>query len=255
MNAAFDVGTVKMKIVATIEARMTSSRLPGKVLMPVLGQTMLEHLVARLRAVPSLNAIVLATTVNPADDPLAAFAQEHGLACFRGSEDDVMQRVIDAADSVGADVVVEITGDCPIIDPQIIEQTIRMFNVHEAEYVSNVQIRSYPDGMDTQVFRLDTLKRSAAMTDDLLDREHVTLHIRKHPELFSCMHLVAPPEIHWPELGLTLDEPKDYLLLKKIIEYFEPMNPLFNCLDAVRLLRNRPDWVEINQAVVRKGNT
>jgi spore coat polysaccharide biosynthesis protein SpsF len=93
------------------------------------------------------------------------------------------------------------------------------------------------------------------MTEDLLHREHVTLHIRNHPELFSCVHLVAPPEIHWPELGLTLDEPKDYALLKKIIEYFEPSNPLFSCLDAVRLLRERPEWVEINQSVVRKGNT
>ena len=93
------------------------------------------------------------------------------------------------------------------------------------------------------------------MTDDALDHEHVTLHIRNHPEIFSHVHLVAPPEIHWPELGLTLDEPKDYELLKKIIEYFEPANPLFSCLDAVRLLRQMPDWVEINQAVVRKGST
>ena len=243
-----------MKIVATIEARMTSSRLPGKVLMPVLGQTMLEHLVARLRTVPSLDAIVLATTVNPADEPLAAFAQAHGLACFRGSEDDVMQRVIDAADTVGADVVVEITGDCPIIDPQIIEQAIRMFNAHDAAYVGNAQVRSYPDGMDVQVFRLDTLKKSAAMTTDPLDHEHVTLHIRRHPELFPHVHLVAPPELHWPTLGLTLDEPADYELLKRIMAHFEA-KPLFSCPDAVTLLRANPHWLAINQRVQRKGDT
>jgi spore coat polysaccharide biosynthesis protein SpsF len=243
-----------MKIVATIEARMTSSRLPGKVLMPVLGQTMLEHLVARLRAVPSLDAIVLATTVNPADDPLAAFAQAQGLACFRGSEDDVMQRVIDAADSAGADVVVEITGDCPIIDPQIIEQAIRMFKAHDAAYVGNAQVRSYPDGMDVQVFRLATLKKSAAMTTDPLDHEHVTLHIRRYPELFPHVHLVAPPELHWPALGLTLDEPADYELLKRVIEHFET-KPLFSCLDAITLLRANPQWLAINQAVLRKGDT
>jgi len=244
-----------MKIIATIEARMTSSRLPGKVLMQAAGKPMLEHLVNRLRAVPSLDGIVLATTVNVTDDALEEFSRQAGIGCYRGSEDDVMARVICAAESAGADVVVEITGDCPIIDPQIIEQTIRMFKAHHADYVSNVQIRSYPDGMDTQVFRLDTLKRSAAMTDDMLDREHVSLHIRNHPEIFSQVHLVAPPEIHWPDLGLTLDEPKDYELLKKIIEYFEPVNPLFSCLDVVRLLRQMPDWVAINQAVVRKGNT
>jgi spore coat polysaccharide biosynthesis protein SpsF len=243
----------KMKIVATIEARMTSSRLPGKVLMPVLGQTMLEHLVTRLAAVPSLDAIVLATTVNAADDPLAEFAAAQGIACFRGSEDDVMQRVIDAASSVSADIVVEITGDCPVIDPQIIEQAIRMFGAHDADYVGNAQVRSYPDGMDVQVFRLETLKKSAALTSDPLDREHVTLHIRNHPELFSHVHLVAPPELHWPTLGLTLDEPADYELLKRVIEHFEGQ-ALFSCLDAVRLLRDKPEWLAINEAVQRKGD-
>ena len=244
-----------MKIIATIEARMTSSRFPGKVLMQAAGKTMLEHLVNRLRAVHSLDGIVLATTVNVTDNALEEFSRQAGISCFRGSEEDVMARVIGAAESAGADVVVEITGDCPIIDPQIVEQTIRMFKAHHADYVSNAQVRSYPDGMDTQVFRLGTLKRSAAMTNDVLDHEHVTLHIRNHPEIFSHAHLVAPPEIHWPELGLTLDEPKDYELLKKIIEHFELANPLFSCLDAVRLLRQMPEWVEINQAVVRKGNT
>jgi spore coat polysaccharide biosynthesis protein SpsF len=180
-----------MKIVATIEARMTSSRLPGKTLLPAAGMPMLEHLVRRLRAVPSIDAIVLATTVNAADAPLVELANRLGIAAFRGDEDDVMQRVIDAAAFVNADVVVEITGDCPIIDPEIVEQTIRMFKAHRADYVSNALVRSYPDGMDTQVFRLETLRRSAAMTNDRLDREHVTLHIRNHPELFSHVHLVA----------------------------------------------------------------
>lgn len=244
-----------MKIVATIEARMTSSRLPGKPLLPAAGKPMLEHLVRRLRAVPSIDAIVLATTVNAADEPLVELAERLEIAAFRGDEDDVMQRVIDAAASLGADVIVEITGDCPIIDPEIVEQTIRMFKVHQADYVSNALVRSYPDGMDTQVFRLETLKRSAAMTDSRLDREHVTLHIRNHPRLFSHVHLVAPPEIHWPKLGLTLDEHSDYELLKRIIEHFSAHNPLFSCLDAVRFLRQFPEFAEINKDVVRKGNT
>jgi spore coat polysaccharide biosynthesis protein SpsF len=245
-----------MKIVATIEARMRSSRLPGKVFLPAAGIPTLEHLVRRLRAVPSIDAIVLATTVNAADEPLVQLAEQLGIAVFRGDEDDVMQRVIDAAASVNADVVVEITGDCPIIDPEIIEQTIRMFLAHKADYVSNAHLRSYPDGMDTQVFRLETLKRSAAMTNDRLDREHVTLHIRNNPEIFTHVHLVAPTEILWPELGLTLDEHSDYELLKQIIEHFDANNnPLFSCLDAVRFLRLFPEYAEINKYVVRKGNT
>lgn len=244
-----------MKFIATIEARMTSSRLPGKVLMEAMGKPMLHHLVRRLKAVPSLDGIVLATTVNTTDDVLEEFARKEGIGCFRGSEEDVMLRVIGAGEFAAADVVVEITGDCPIIDPQIVEQSIRMYKANLADYVSNGHIRSYPDGMDTQVFSLETLKRSAALTDDPLDHEHVTLHIRNHPELFSHLHLVAPPEIHWPELGLTLDEPADYELLKRLIEHFSAANPLFSCLDAVRLLRAKPEWVEINQAVTRKGDT
>ena len=241
-----------LKILATIEARMTSSRLPGKVLLPVLGQPLLHHLVTRLKAVPSLDEIVLATTFNATDDVLEAFAKDEGIGCFRGSEDDVLVRVIGAAESVNADIVVEITGDCPIIDPQIVEQTIRMFMAHDMAYASNSIIKSYPDGMETQVFRLETLKQSAAMTSDPLDHEHVTLHICNHPELFSRVHLVAPPELHWRGLGLTLDEPADYELLKKIIEHFGKANPLFSCLDVIRLLREHPDWRSINNAVQRK---
>jgi spore coat polysaccharide biosynthesis protein SpsF len=244
-----------MKIVATIEARMTSSRLPGKVLLQAGGKSMLRHLVDRLKTVSSLNGIVLATTVNATDDVLEEFAKENNILCYRGSEDDVMNRVIGAAESAEADIIVEITGDCPIIDPQIVEQTIRMFLGNHADYVSNSIIRSYPDGMDTQVFRLATLQRSAAMTYDPLDHEHVTLHIYNNPDVFSQVHLIAPPELHWPELGLTLDEPADYQLIKNIIDFFGPEYTMFNCLDVIRLLQQKPEWVEINQTVQRKGTT
>jgi len=244
-----------MKIVATIEARMTSSRLPGKVLLPVAGKPMLQHLIERLRAVPSLDEIIIATTVNSTDDTIDDFSREIGVCCYRGSEEDVMARVIGAAETAQADLVVEITGDCPIIDPQIVEQTIRIYNSNSADYVSNAHIRSYPDGMDAQVFLLQTLKNSAEKTVDPLDHEHVTLHIRNHPEIYSHFHLVAPPELHWPDLGLTLDERSDYELLKRIIEYFEPDNPLFSCLDVVRLLRQNPEWVDINRHVARKGDS
>ena len=244
-----------MKIIATIEARMTSSRLPGKVLLEAAGKPMLEHLVKRLQAVPSLNGIVLATTINKTDDQLEDLSKILDIDCYRGSENDVMNRVIGAGEFFCADVIVEITGDCPIIDPQIVEQVIRIFIANQYEYVGNAHVRSYPDGMDTQVFRLNTLKRSAAMTDDELDHEHVTLYIRNHPESFSQLHVVSPPETHWPELGLTLDESQDYELLKKIIEHFNSTNPLFSCRDVIKLLKQRPDWVAINKEVIRKGDS
>jgi spore coat polysaccharide biosynthesis protein SpsF len=244
----------KRKIVSTIEARMTSSRLPGKVLLSAAGRPMLDHLVDRLRAVALLDEIVLATTINDQDEPLVKFAKEKGIPCYRGSEEDVMERVLKAAESVSADIIVEITGDCPILDPLLVEQTIQVFLNNDCDYASNANVRSYPDGMDTQVFRLETLRKSFSMTSDPLDREHVTLHIRQHPKIFRQVNLVATSDLFWPELGLTLDEQHDYILLKKIIEHFGDGNKLFSCREAIGLLRNNPEWLEINRHVKRKGD-
>jgi len=242
-----------MRFVAIIEARMTSSRLPGKVLLPALDRPMLAHLTRRLKTVPSIDEIVLATTTNAADDVLVEFAEKDGISVFRGSEDDVMSRVIGAADSVQADVIVEITGDCPIVDPDLVEQTIRIYKRNEAQYAANSYISSYPDGMDTQVFSVGALKRSYSMTDDPLDREHVSRYIVNHPEIFSHVYLIAPPSLHWPGLKLTLDEPTDYELILKLIEYFGEENPLFGCGEIINVLRNNMEWLEINSQVQRKG--
>ena len=241
-----------MKIVATIEARMTSSRLPGKVMLPALGRPMLAHLTSRLKAVPSIDEIVLATTVNAADDVLVDFAKKDGIKVFRGSEEDVMARVIGAAESAHADVVVEITGDCPIIDPDLVEQTIRIFKRNHSVYCSNCFISSYPDGMETQVIALEALKKSFSMTDDPRDREHVSLHIVNNPQVFTHTYLVAPPSLHWPGLGLTLDEPADYELIRTLIENLGKDNPLFGCGDVIRFLRANPELLGVNDMVQRK---
>ena len=242
-----------MKIVATIEARMTSSRLPGKVMLPALGRPMLAHLTSRLKAVPSIDEIVLAVTVNAADDILVDFAKQDGIKVFRGSEDDVMSRVISAAESSKADVVVEITGDCPILDPDIVEQTIRVFVRNEkAVYCANSFISSYPDGMDTQVMTLEALKKSFLMTDNPFDREHVSSHIVRNPQLFPHVYLIAPPSLHWPGLGLTLDELADYELIRTLIESLGCDNPLFGCGDVIRFLNANPQVLNINGRIQRK---
>ena len=240
------------KTIATIEARMTSRRLPGKVLLPAAGRPMLAHLIARLRRVPTIDGIVVATTTNTTDDPVARLAEAEGAGCFRGSENDVMARVLGAAEGAGAEVIVEITGDCPVIDPMIIDQTIRLYHANPCDYASNVQVRSYPIGMDTQVFSTATLRRSFEMTDDPWVREHVTPHIRKNPDLFRQVTLVAPADLWWPELGLVLDEQSDYVLLKNVIEHFADRKPDFDCGDMITLLKTvHPEWVALNNAVVR----
>ena len=244
-----------MKIVATIEARMTSSRLPGKVLMNVNKKPILSFLINRLRQVSSIDEIVLATTINSTDDELITFANLNELSFFRGSENNVMKRVIDAADEAKADIIVEITGDCPLIDPQIIEQMIQIYTNNSAEYVNNCHIRSYPDGMDIQVFSLNTLKKSYQMTSNQLDYEHVTLHIRNNPQIFSHINIIAPQALYWPELGITLDEMEDFELISKIIKHFGPENTSFTCLDIINLLKQKKHWIKINENIERKGNT
>lgn len=247
--------SMKPKVVATIEARMSSSRLPGKVLLPALGEPMLFHLVRRLRAVSSIDAIVIATTVNDSDQPIIDFASTNEIPVYRGSEENVLERVIGAAEMLNAQVIVEITGDCPIIDHSIVDETIKLFLESKVNYVSNTLIRSFPDGMDTQVFSLETLKKSATLTSDPLDLEHVSRFIWQHPDIFSQLNMLAPSDLYWPELGLTLDEADDYRLLKKIIETLAPQNILFGCADVIALLKKNPEWVDINRKVLRKGDS
>ena len=221
-------------------------------MMQALGRPMLAHLTSRLKAVPSIDEIVLATTVNSADDVLVDFAKKDGIKVFRGSEEDVLERVIGAGQSAGADVLVEITGDCPVIDPDLVEQTIQMYFHHKVDYASNSIVSSYPDGMETQVISMAALIDAAARTKDPLDREHVSLYLWQRPQQYRIVHLVAPPSLHWPGLGLTLDEQGDFLLLSKIIEALEPQNRLFSCLDIIRLLKGKPTWLDMNSNVVRK---
>jgi len=240
------------KITAIIEARMTSTRLPGKHMLTAGGKPMIQHLVDRLKRVTSLDEIVMATTVNDADEPLVELAKKSGIQFFQGSEADVMSRVIGAAETVEADNIVGITGDCPVIDPLLVEQAIRMFFNNTCAYVNNAAVPGYPGGMNTQVYELASLKKSAEMTDDPLDHEHVTSHIFRNSELFPPLYLVPSPDLYWPELKLELDEPADYKLLKRIIEYFGQKNPFFSCREVIDLLRTKPDWLEINRNVLRK---
>ncbi len=242
-----------MKFVCTVEARMTSSRLPGKVMLPANGEPMLAHLVRRLKLVKELDAIVIATTTNPLDNPICELATKMEVEFFRGSENDVMERVIKAAESANGDVVVEITADCPLIDIELIRKTIALFKATKCDYASNVIVRGFPDGMDVQVIPLTVLKKSFSLTSESLDREHVTRHIRLHPEVFRHEHLIASAEEHAPELAITLDENSDYLLIKKIFEHLGDEAPTISCKSLVKLIKDRPEWRAINDTVIRKG--
>ena len=241
-----------MKFVATIEARMTSSRLPGKVLADLAGSPVLAIMVERLRLIPELDRIVIATTVNKEDDAVEALARDLGVGFWRGSEDDVLQRVLDAAVHHDADVIVELTGDCPLIDPAIVSGVIRRYRDAGVDYVSNVIERSYPIGMDTQVFATAVLADVARRTTDVADHEHVSLFIYRHPEIYSLSNVRAPSGETRPDLRLTLDTPEDLATLCAIHRALRPQGPGYSLADMLAFLDANPRVAAQNAHVAHR---
>lgn len=240
------------RIVATVEARMTSTRLPGKVMLDLCGKPVLQHIVERLKRSRYLDDVVVATTVNDADEPIVKLCGEIGCTYYRGSEEDVLQRVLDAAKSVDADLIVEITGDCPVIDWRHVDHLIEMFFSGEYDYAANVITRSFPRGFDTQVFPVSVLEEVNRLTQDPADHEHVSLYIYSHPEKFRLLNWHAEGEMFHPELEITLDTPQDYSLIKAVYEMLYPKNHDFSAEDVVRLLLDNRELSSIVAEVKRK---
>jgi spore coat polysaccharide biosynthesis protein SpsF len=246
-------GSQPQKIVATIEARMTSSRLPGKVLLDLAGKPALERLVERLRRSRYLDEVVVATTDRSTDDPVEALCRRIGCSIFRGSEDDVLARVLGAARSVSADLIVEITGDCPAVDWRHLDLLIEVFFAGEYDYVANTAgPRPYPVGFEAQVFPVAVLAEVDRLTRNPVDHEHVSLYIYSHPERYRIHYVEAGPELYHPELEVTLDTPEDYQLIQAIFQELLARNPDFSALDVVELLRMRPELSALTQNVKRK---
>ncbi|WP_440911610.1 cytidylyltransferase domain-containing protein [Candidatus Pelagibacter sp.] len=247
-----------MKIVSIVQARMNSSRLPGKVLMKINGKPMISFLTDRLRKLKKIDQIIIATTKNKKDDQIVSFCKKNKLDFYRGSEKNVLKRIFDAANFFKADIILFITGDCPLIDIGIIEKQLIYFirNRKKLDYLGNSFIRSYPVGMDFQIFNFNTLKKNFKISKKRLEQEHVTLGIKRNSNQFKIKNLVASKNLFWPELGLTLDEKEDFILIKKIILYFKNKNKnYFNCSNIINLLKKKNNWIKINSHIIRKGDT
>jgi len=178
----------KQKVVVIIQARMKSSRLPGKVMLQVLKRPLLSYLLERVGEVGTTNEMIVATGNHPDDQPIVELCQEQGIRVFRGSDEDVLDRYLQAAREYHADVVVRITADCPLIDPNIIERVIRFYLDNTYDYVSNTLVRTYPRGMDAEVFSRTTLEKTAYEAKAASEREHVTLFMYRHPEMFRLFY-------------------------------------------------------------------
>lgn len=241
-----------MKMIATIEARMASSRLPGKILKEAVGKPLLELMVERVRRSKLINEVVVATTVESPDDVTEKACSEMGVKCYRGSNDDVLERVLKAAQAHKADLIVELTGDCPLIDPVEMDKVIQYYLDNSFDYVSNFRDRLFPRGTETQVFSVKVLEDVARRTQDPADHEHVSLFIYEHPELYKLGGVSAEPFYNRPDLRLTVDTPQDYELVKTVFEKLYPGNPQFTLKDIIQLLDSEPALKALNQQIQQK---
>jgi len=242
-----------MKRVIVIQARMTSTRLPGKVLMDVCGRPMLAQQLRRLKRCRRVDEIVLATTGNAADDPVVALADGEGVRWFRGSEDDVLSRYAEAAREAQAGLIVRVTSDCPLIDPEVTDRVIAALEERAAEcdYAANVIRRTFPQGLDTEAFFIDTLERVHRMAASRPAREHVTLFIyRERPDLFA-VHSVVDGEDH-SDIRWTVDTAEDLALVRRVYEELELGERDLTYRDILGHVLASPDLVDMNRHIVQR---
>jgi spore coat polysaccharide biosynthesis protein SpsF len=241
-----------LKIVATIEARMSASRLPGKMMLPLAGATMLERLAERLGRAQSLDRVVVASTVAPPDEVIESLCLRRGFPVHRGPVEDIAVRILEAAGD--ADIIVQITGDCPLVDPAHVDRTVALLTDEKADYASNsLEGCTFPIGFDVRCFTRAALEQTIALTDDPVDRVHGSYFIYRHPDLFRLVGWEAPTDMRWPELRLTVDEPADYEVVRRVYEELYTANPTFTAADVMALMRRRPDWVALNSGVQQKA--
>src|SRR3989338_3544081 len=210
----------KPKIVAVICVRMGSGRLFGKVMLEILGKPVLGYLIDRVKSCVLIDEIAVATSLNPQNDIIADYCRRTGVNCFRGSEDDVLGRMLGALKNYSADIGVEIFGDGPLIDPEIIDNMIRLYmgNIDKYDFVSNDLKTTYPCGMELEVFSVKALEDAAQRDVSSEVREHGTLFIRQHPEYYRLHNIEAPPQLFYPDMSIEMDTKEDFIIIKDIIE-------------------------------------
>lgn len=242
-----------MRTIAIIQARMGSSRLSGKVLKPILGKPMLWHIVERVRATPSISEVIVATPDSSDNEILRRFCTENEIACFAGSELDVLDRFYRAAQVMKGDPVLRITGDCPLADPQLIEKVIQMQQAGAYDHVGvaagagaqRINRGRFPDGMDAECIAFTALERAWRESTDSRDREHVTRYIWNNQQMFRCDSVTS--DRTYPSLRLTVDHPEDFELVTRIYESLYDERRHFLLEDVMRFLDNNPGLLELNR--------
>lgn len=233
------------KVLAILQARMSSSRLPGKVLRPIQGRPMIGRQIDRLLRCRHIDRLVLATSAESSDDPIASFCAGEGIGCFRGPLDDVLGRYAGAAQAYDpADHIVRLTGDCPLADPQIIDRLIALHLSGGFDYSSNIRELTFPDGLDAEIMTRDALRTMSAEAKDPYEREHVTPFLYRHPERFRLGSLLNDQRLG--HLRWTVDTPDDFRMVEAVFGALLPKDPAFGYLDVLAFLSAHPEVASIN---------
>ena len=237
-----------MRLGAVIQARLSSTRLPGKILLPLPhggDAGSLAHVIRRAAAAGRFDEIIVATTDGHEDDAVVEVARREGARVFRGSRDDVLGRFDGAAREAGLDLVVRLTSDCPCLDPGVVRRTIEAFERGRADFASNVLEKSWPYSMACEVFPRELLERAAREASAPFEREHVTPYLKDRAR-FRVLSVVAPPEEHDPTIRVTLDTPDDYTLLLAVFDALYPADPCFGVSALLALFGAKPWLRRIN---------
>ena len=241
-----------MRKLIIAQARMTSTRLPGKVMKIVCGKPLLEHFINRLKRVKSADQIVIATTINDIDNQIVDLCKKLDISYYRGSEEDVLGRYYEAAVEYGGDVIIRITSDCPVIDPDVVGYLIDFYMKYlkKYDYVTNTLKRTYPRGMDVEIVSFKALKEAHFNAYDPFDREHVTLFIRNRPTQYRRHNIKYSSDLS--RYRLTVDTSEDMELIRRIFESLYVENPEFSMKDILSKMAANPDWIKINSYVKQR---
>ena len=230
---------------------MGSRRLPGKVLRPIMGKPMLEHLMSRLKLSREIDDIILATTNNERDKDVIKLVERCGVKWFTGDEKDVLDRIVRAAEEAKADVVVRVTADNPLTDPVTIDRMIRQHKIAKADYTWT---EGMPVGIAAEVVSFDALKKAHSLAKKPYDREHVTTFIKENKELFKIQYLTSSREFFRPEYRLTVDYEEDFRLMEEIFKRLHKPHEIFSLTQVIKLLDEHPKLLEINAQAKLGGN-
>lgn len=238
-------------IAAIIQARMGSTRLPGKVLKKLNGKSLIENIVLRVRHCTTVDEILVATTTNKLDDELEQWCFEHQIKCYRGDEKDVLKRYFDAASFINADVIIRITADDPFKDPKVIDAVVKQLIDNNLDFSFNNFPPTFPEGLDTEVFTYEAIKKAMESNTTDFEKEHVTQYFYHNPNDFRMMNYSYTKDVS--DIRLTVDSKEDFLLAEEIYSKLAPNGEMFYLEDVLRLMEAHPDLMEINQNVKRSA--